>query len=92
VQNFVKNTPWHNREKKLMIQPYHKMVWHLKAPHHEVDWLYTILKVKKKNRSINKLFGNKVLVIKNPEFVASPTHKMHLTGAVHFHTSFKKCQ
>ncbi len=89
VQDFVKNTPWHNREEKLTIQPYHKMAWHLEAPCHEVDQLYTILKVMKKNRSINKLFGNKVLVIKNPRFDASLTHKMHLAGAIHFHTSFQ---
>jgi hypothetical protein len=43
----------------------------------------------KKNRSINKLFGNKVLVIKNPGFNASPTHKMRLASAVHFHASFQ---
>jgi hypothetical protein len=61
VQDFVKNTPWRNREKKLTIQPNHKMAWHLEAPCHEVDWLYTILEVMKKKRSINKLFGNKVL-------------------------------
>jgi hypothetical protein len=89
VQDFVLNTPWHNREEKLTIQPYHKMAWHLEAPCHKVDWLYTILKVMKKNRSINKLFGNKVLVVKNPGFDASPTHKMHLAGAVHFHTYFQ---
>jgi hypothetical protein len=72
-----------------MIQPYHKMAWHLKAPRHKVDHLYTILKVMKKNMSINKLFGDKVLVIKNPGFNASLTDKMHLAGAVHFHTSFQ---
>jgi hypothetical protein len=66
VQDFVKNTPWRNREEKLMIQPYHKMAWHLEAPRHKVDWLYTILKVMKKNRSIKKLFGKKLLVFKNP--------------------------
>jgi hypothetical protein len=89
VRDFVKNTPWHNREKKLTNQPYHKMTWHLKAPHHEVDHLHNILKVMKKNRSINKLFGNKVLVIKSPGFDTSPTQKMCLASAVHFHTSFQ---
>jgi hypothetical protein len=89
VRDFVKNTPWHNREEELTIHPYHKMAWHLEAPCPEVDWLYTILKVMKKKRSINKLFGNKALVIKNPGFDVSPTHKMHLAGTVHFHTSFQ---
>jgi hypothetical protein len=89
VQDFVKNTPWHNREEKLMIQPYHKMAWQLKAPCHEVDHLYTILKVMKKNRSIIKQFGDKVLVTKKPGVVMSRTHKMHLANTVHFHTSFQ---
>jgi hypothetical protein len=84
VQDFVKNTPWCNMEEKLTIQPYHKMAWHLKAPCHEVDCLYTILKVMKKNRSINKLLGNKVLVIKNLSFGMSPTHNMHLASAYTF--------
>jgi hypothetical protein len=65
------------------------MAWHLEAPCHKVDPLYTILKVMKKNRSINNFFGNKVLVIKNPGFDASPTHKMCLAGAIHFHTFFQ---
>jgi hypothetical protein len=75
VQNFMKNTPLCNRKEKLMIQPYHKMAWHLEAPCHKVDCLYTILKVMKKIRSINKLCGDKVLVIKNLGFGASLTHK-----------------
>jgi hypothetical protein len=89
VQDFVKNTPWHNREEKLTIQPYHKMAWHLEGPCHKVDCLYTILKVMKKNMSINKISGNKVLVIKNLGFDASLTHKMCLTNAVHSHTYFQ---
>jgi hypothetical protein len=43
----------------------------------------------KKNKSINKLFGDKALVIKNPGFEALPVHKMRLARAVHFHTSFQ---
>ncbi len=85
----MKNTPWHSREEKLMIQPNYKMALHFKAPCHEIDCLYTILKVMKKNRSINKIFGNKVLVIKNLGFDASSTHKVRLAGAVHFHTYFQ---
>ncbi len=59
VQDFVKNTPWRNRKEKLTIQPNHKMAWHLVAPCRKVVWLCTILKVIMKNRSLNKLFGNK---------------------------------
>ncbi len=89
VRDFVKNTPWWNREEKLTIQAYHKTAWHLECPQQEVDHLYTILKVMKKNESINKLFEEKALVIKNPGFEALPAHKMCLASAVHFHTSFQ---
>ncbi len=43
----------------------------------------------KKNKSINKLFGEKALVIKNPGFEALPAHKMCLASTVHFYTSFQ---
>jgi hypothetical protein len=43
----------------------------------------------KKNKSINKLFGDKALFIKNPGYDASLVHKMHLASTVHFHTSFQ---
>jgi hypothetical protein len=89
VRDFVKNTPWRNREEKLSIQAFHKMAWHLECPRHAVESLYTIIKVMKKNKSINKLFGDKALAIKNPGFEASPAHKMCLASAVHFHTSFQ---
>jgi hypothetical protein len=56
ARDFVKNTPWRNREEKSTIQAYHKTAWHLECPQQEVDRLYTILKVMKKNKSINKLF------------------------------------
>jgi hypothetical protein len=32
VRDFVKNTPWQNREEKLLIQTYHKTAWHLECP------------------------------------------------------------
>ncbi len=91
VRDFVKNTPWRNREEKSTIQAYHKTAWHLECSRQEIDRLYTILKVMKKNKSINKLFGDKALVIKNPGFEASLVHKMRLTSAVHFIPPFK-CQ
>ena len=89
VRDFVKNTPWRNREEKSSIQAFHKTAWHLECPRHAVDTLYTIIKVMKKNKSINKLFGDKALAIKNPGYEASPAHKMRLASAVHFHTSFQ---
>jgi hypothetical protein len=89
VRDFVKNTPWRNREEKSSIQGYHKMAWYLECPRQDVDRLYTILKVMKKNKSTNRLFGDKALVIINPGYKASPAHKMHLASAVHFHTSFQ---
>ncbi len=89
VRDFMKNTPWRNREEKSSIQAYHKTAWHLECPCQEVNCLYTILKVMKKNKSINKLFGDKALVIKHPGYKASPMHKMCLASAVHFHTSFQ---
>jgi hypothetical protein len=89
VRDFVRNTPWRNREEKSSIQAFHKTAWHLECPCYAVDKLYTIIKVMKKNRSINKLFGDKALAIKNPGYEASPAHKMRLASAVHFHTSFQ---
>ena len=65
VRDFVKNTPWKNREEKSSIQAFHKMAWHLECPRHAVEPLYTIIKVMKKNKSINKLFGDKALAIMN---------------------------
>ena len=87
VRDFVKNTPWRNREEKSFIQAF--MAWHLECPRHAVEPLYTIIKVMKKNKSINKLFGDKALAIKNPGYDALPAHKMRLASAVHFHTSFQ---
>ncbi len=89
VRDFVKNTPWRNREEKSSIQAFHKMAWHLECPCHAVESLYTIIKVIKKNKSINKLFGDKALAIKNPGYEALLAHKMRLASAVHFHTSFQ---
>jgi hypothetical protein len=85
----VKNTPWRNREEKSSIQAFHKTAWHLECPRHAVEPFYTIIKVMKKNKSINKLFGDKALAIKIPGYDALPAHKMHLASAVHFHTSFQ---
>jgi hypothetical protein len=65
VRDFVKNTPWRNREEKTTIQAFHKMVWHLECPRKEVTFIYRILKVMKKNRSIYKSLGLNVKIMKN---------------------------
>jgi hypothetical protein len=43
VWDFMRNTPWSNREEKTTIQAYHKLVWKLKCPSVEVDQLYKLL-------------------------------------------------
>jgi hypothetical protein len=52
VRDFVWNTPWQNCKEKLMIQAFHKIAWQMDCPSSDVDKLYTILKVMKKNKSI----------------------------------------
>ncbi len=49
VHDSVRNTPWRNREEKTMIQAYHKITWQMECPSLDVDKLYSILKVMKKN-------------------------------------------
>jgi hypothetical protein len=51
VQDFVWNTPWRNHEEKNVIQAFHKISWQIECPSSDVDKLYTILKVLKKNKS-----------------------------------------
>ncbi len=65
VGNFVKNTPWRSREEKVTIQAFHKLVWHLECPSDEVPFIYQVLKVMKKNKSIYKLLGYGVPIMKN---------------------------
>ena len=43
----------------------HKLVWHLECPWEEAGFIYRILKVMKKNRSIYKLLGQNVKIITN---------------------------
>jgi hypothetical protein len=52
VHNFVRNTPWRNREEKTTIQAYHKIAWQMECPSLDINRLNTILKVMKKNKSI----------------------------------------
>jgi hypothetical protein len=66
VCNFVRNTPWGNGEEKTMIPVYHKIARQMECPSSEVDRLYTILKVMKKNKSIFQLLGSGLLLVKNP--------------------------
>jgi hypothetical protein len=53
----VQRLSWWNQEKKVTIQAFHKLVWHLECPRAEVPFIYRILKVMKKNKSIYKLLG-----------------------------------
>jgi hypothetical protein len=54
VCNFVRNTPWGNREEKTTIPVYHKIARQMECPSLDVDRLYTILKVMKKNNQSSK--------------------------------------
>jgi hypothetical protein len=42
VRDFVRNTPWRNREEKTTIQAYHKIAWHMKCPSLDVQTVYNI--------------------------------------------------
>jgi hypothetical protein len=89
VRDFVKNTPWRSREEKVTIQAFHKLVWHLECPHEEVHFIYRILKVMKKNRSIYKLLGQNIKIMKNVGRDAPPGLKMELASYVHWHTAYQ---
>jgi hypothetical protein len=51
VWDFVWNTPWKNCKEKTTIKAFHKIAWQMECPSSDVDKLYTILKVMKKNKS-----------------------------------------
>ena len=65
VRGFVKNTPWLSKEKKVTIQAFQKLIWHLEGPSSEVSFMYWICKVMKKNKTIYKLLGYGVRIMKN---------------------------
>ena len=89
VRDFVKNTPWRSREEKTTIPALHKLVWHLECPRKEVPFIYRILKVMEKNRSIHKLLGQNVKIMKNVGRDAPPSLKMELASYVHWHTAYQ---
>ena len=89
VRDFVKNTPWRSREEKATIQVFHKLVWHLECPREEVDFIYRILKVMKKNKAIYKLLGQNVKIMKNVGRDAPPNIRMELASYVHWHTAYQ---
>ncbi len=89
MRDFVKNTPWLSREEKVTIQAFHKLVWHLECPQEEVPFIYHIIKVMKKNRSIYKLLGQNVKIMKNVSRDAPPSLKMVLASYVHWHTAYQ---
>jgi hypothetical protein len=61
----------------------------MECPFSDVDNLYTILKVMKKNRSIFQLLRSVLLLVKNPSPNATPQMKQRLASAVNFHTLFQ---
>jgi hypothetical protein len=89
VRDFVKNTPWRSREEKSTIQAFHKIAWHLECPQEAVDRFYILIKVMKKNKTLYRLLGYCVTVMKNPGPDASPGMRTKLAQAVHRHTSFQ---
>jgi hypothetical protein len=84
VRDFVKNTPWHNREEKLMIQPHHKMAWHLEAPCHEVDCLSNEEEQVNQQTIWQQSTGHQ-----EPGVWRVSNTQMHLAAAIHFHASFQ---
>jgi hypothetical protein len=53
VRDFVWNTLWRNCKEKTTIQAFHKIAWQMEFPSSDVDKLYKITKVMKKNKSIS---------------------------------------
>ena len=88
VQDFVENTPWSNREEKVTIQAFHKLVWHLECPRAKVPFIYQILKVMKKNKSIYKLLGCGVCIMKNMGRDA-PLGLREMASYVHWHMAYR---
>ncbi len=89
VRSFVKNTPWQSREEKVTIQAFQKLVWHLECPSTEVPFIYWILKVMKKNKSIYKLLGYGVQIMKNVGRDAPPGTRMEMVSYVYWHTAYQ---
>jgi hypothetical protein len=87
VCDFVKNMPWWSREEKVIIQAFHKLVWHMECPSTEVPFIYWILKVMKKNKSICKLLGYGVQIMNNVGKDAPPGLWMEMASYVHWHTA-----
>ncbi len=89
VCDFVKNMPWWSREEKVTIQAFHKLVWHLEYPSTEVPFIYRILKVMKKNKSIYKLLGYGAHIMKNVGKDAPPELRMEMASYVCWHTVYQ---
>jgi hypothetical protein len=89
VRDFVKNTPWWSREEKATMQAFHKLVWHLECSSAEVPFIYQIFKVMKKNKSIYKLLGYGVRIMKNVGSDASPGLRMEMASYVHWHMAYQ---
>jgi hypothetical protein len=88
IQDFVRNTPWRNREEKTTIQAYHKLARQLEWPTDTAVQMYKLLKAMKMNRSLYCLLGKAATIVRAPVPTALPKMKKKLATAVALHTSF----
>ena len=89
IRDFVRNTPWRNREEKSTIQAYHKLAWHLECPSNEADRVYKLLKAMKSNKSLYRILGDAATILRAPGPNASEDMRKKLATAVSFHTAFQ---
>jgi hypothetical protein len=89
IQDFVRNTPWKNREEKTTIHAYHKLAWQLECPTDKANGMYKLLKAMKMNKSLYCLLGKAFTTVQAPRPTALPSMKKKLAATVAFHTSFQ---
>ena len=89
IRDFVRNTPWRNREEKMTIPAFHKLAWHLECPRDKADRLYKLLKAMKSNKSLYRIMGDSATILRAPGPNASEDMRKKLAMAVSFHTSFQ---
>jgi hypothetical protein len=63
IQDFVRNTPWKNREEKTTIQAYPKLAWQLECPTDKADRMYKLFKAMKTKRSLYCLLGEATTIV-----------------------------
>ncbi len=89
IRDFVRNTPWRNREEKSTIQAYHKLAWQLECPSDEADRVYKLLKAMKSNKSLYRILEDTATILRAPGPNASEEMRKKLAMAVSFHTAFQ---